>query len=69
MNAPDERPPRIETESFIAALNELFRGDTWEQVSPFAERAWTDFAPDTPWQEIEPLVSTEWSKAHDHPES
>ena len=60
-----ERTSPEEVASFSVALLQLFRGRTWADVEPFAERAWADFGcPETPWKEIESRVRAVWVNCH-----
>ncbi|GAB3091420.1 hypothetical protein [Lysobacter terrae] len=63
MNFPDNTSPKVG--SFVTALRELFEGDDWSQVKPFAQRAREDWGRTvTTWADIESRVRAEWNASH-----
>lgn len=62
---PATRDPDDEA-SFDAAfervLRQVYRGETWKEVEPYAERAWAGFTVDAerPWPEVRERLAKEW---------
>ena len=64
MHASYDTAPVFEVDSFIGALSELFRGNAWEEVQPFAEMAWNDLGSAHDWDRVEPRVRVKWIESH-----
>lgn len=49
-----------ETRCFISALKDIFSGEAWKDIAPYAERAWNACYMGHDWREVEPRVHQEW---------
>jgi hypothetical protein len=64
-NHPATRDPDDETRfdaAFERVLRQVYRGETWQEVEPYAERAWAGFPVDAerPWREVRERFAKDW---------
>jgi len=43
-------------------LRQVYRGETWQEVEPYAERAWVGFEAEAerPWREVRDRFAKQW---------
>lgn len=48
--------------AFGRVLRQVYRGEAWREVEPYAERAWAGFTVEAerPWQEVRERFEKEW---------
>ncbi|UHQ18830.1 hypothetical protein LVB87_11625 [Lysobacter sp. KIS68-7] len=66
MNFKDLSDSRnLEFDFFVRALTQVFHGESWDEVQPYAERAWlaSGLGADLPWTDVQSEVRAAWPKA------
>lgn len=48
--------------AFERVLRQVYRGETWQEVEPYAERAWVGFEVEAerPWREVRERFAKQW---------
>ena len=48
--------------AFERVLRQVYRGEAWQEVEPYAQRAWAGFTVEAerPWHEVRERFAKEW---------
>ena len=48
--------------AFERVLRQVYRGENWQEIEPYAERAWAGFSGDAhrPWREVRERFAQHW---------